>query len=45
METEDLNNVLTSMSIRRFWGERGRREAKNLLSLSLLGRPDTQVTS
>ena len=45
METEDLNTVLTSMSIRRFWGERGKREAKNLLSLSLLGRPDTQVTS
>ena len=28
IETEDLNNVLTSLSIRRFWGKRGREKRK-----------------
>ena len=32
-----------SLSIRRFWGKRGKMEAKNLLSPIPLGRPDTQV--
>ena len=32
-----------SLSVRRFWGKKGKMGAKNLLSPSPLGRPDTQA--
>lgn len=40
----NFSTYTSSLSIRRFWGKGGKREAKNLLSLVPLGRPDTQVT-
>ena len=40
----NFSTYTSSLSIRRFWGKGGKREAKNLLSLVPLGRSDTQAT-
>ena len=36
--------IISSLSIRRFWGKGEKWKRKNLLSPSPVGRPDTQAT-